>query len=87
MNFSKKAQVVEGVGVAILIGLVIFIGGFSVNKIISENRYVGDMNVKIVYDLKHCAIGDIPLQQRISFGSLEEARSLGYNEANCKNGN
>lgn len=78
----KKRGQAEVVGALILLGIVL-VGGFASYKIVSENRYVGDLNSKIYYDLKTCQVESIPRENLINFNSLGEAIKNGYVPAPC----
>lgn len=81
-TMQKRGQVGEIIGAIILIGVLV-LGGVGSYKIISENRYVGDPNTKIVYDLKFCDIKNVLDEKPLSFSNLEEAYKAGYKDAEC----
>lgn len=78
---SKKGQA-ELVGAIILIGLVV-LGGVSSYKLISENRYVGDISTKQYYDLKRCDTSQINPENIINFKDFEEVKRNGFSAAKC----
>ncbi len=76
----KKGQIEM---VALVIALVIVIGGMTYGAITiaQDNKYVGNIDTKLVYDTTKC---EIEFQNKIKFKSLEEAHSLGFQNApNC----
>lgn len=79
---NKRGDII--VGALILVGLVAF-GGFvySAEKIVSENRYVGDMGTYLYYDLKTCEIKQIERSNIRNFESKQEAIDNGFRPASC----
>jgi hypothetical protein len=79
-TMKKRGQTELIVGAFLIISLVI--AGIGANKIVSENRYVGDYNSKIVYDLKYC---DTPgtTGKLVSFANIQDAYNEGYENADC----
>jgi len=76
----KKGQIET---VAVVLSLLIVLGGIAYGTftIANENRFVGDLNTKLVYDPSKCKISSINIQR---FSSLDEAHSLGFKDApNC----
>ena len=83
INFlmNKRGQL-EIVGAIVIIGIIIF-SGVAGHKIISENRYVGDITTNLYYDLKKCDIVVIPKENIVNFKDLGEAKTNGFNPAKC----
>lgn len=77
----KKRGQAEAIGAIVLIGILI-LGGYGSYKIISDNRYVGDKDTKIVYDLKYCNI-KIAKENVVSFTTKEKAYELDFKDAEC----
>lgn len=78
---NKKSQA-EIIAILAILALAV-VGGVGYNKIISENRYVGDTGAKIVYDLKFCEVQNIPRANLTSFEDKEIAYQQGYEDAEC----
>jgi len=70
------------VGVVVLLTSVVA-GGIYSEKIISNNRYVGDKDSNLVYDLSKCDISNVLKSNRVPFTSIDEALKDGYYEAPC----
>lgn len=73
---------------AVVIGVVLLLsslvaGGIYSEKIISANRYVGDKESKLVYDMSRCDVSNIPKENKVSFENLNDAFAGGYYEAPC----
>ena len=80
-HMKKKGQAeIIGIVVLIIFVAVSSIGGY---KIVTHNRYVGDLETKEFYDLAKCDVKDIPRENIISFKNVEEARKNGYLPAKC----
>ena len=77
---TMKRGSAEIVGAGLILIMLIF-GSIGSYKILSENRYVGDVSVMKVYDLTKCDINSIPREDLKSFKSLKEAD--GYELAEC----
>ena len=80
MNKRAQAEVVAG---ALILIVILAFGVVSSVGIINENRYVGDKDTKIYYDLKKCDISKIPRENIISFKNLDEVTNNGYKPAEC----
>jgi len=78
---KKKGQVAEVIGAVILIGVLV-LGGFGSYKIVSDNRYIGNTELKMVYDLKYCEVS-IPKDKIVSFQNKEQAYEIGFKDAEC----
>ncbi len=87
----RKGQI--DIVILLALGLIVVIGGTvytgisikeSEKQITDEsllNKYVGDLNTKLIYDKNKC---DIPSTNLVEFKSLEQAYSLGFKDApNC----
>ena len=81
-NMDKRGQTAEIIGSFILITMVVA-SGFTLSKVIDDNRYVGDKFELKVYDLSKCDIKDVPKDNRINFKDLDEAINNGYTPAKC----
>ena len=81
LNMQKRGQVTEAIGALFLIGIIV-LGSFGSYKIISDNRFVGNEENGMVYDLKYCDT-KIPKDKMISFQSKEEAYTKGFKDAEC----
>lgn len=73
---------------AVVVGVVVLLtsivaGGIYSEKIISNNRYIGDKDSNLVYDLSKCDISNILKSNRVPFSSIDEALRDGYYEAPC----
>mgnify|MGYP006306026273 CR=1 FL=1 len=77
----SKGQVAETVG-AVVLAVMLVVGGYGSYKMISDNRFVGNEATGTVYDLKYCDV-NIPKDKVVSFDSLEEAYEEGYEDAEC----
>ena len=79
---NKRGDLI--IGALILVGLVAF-GGFvySAEKIVSENRYVGDMSTNLYYDLKTCETKQIERANIRNFEGEQEAIDNGFRPASC----
>jgi len=80
-SMKKRGQLVETVGVIFLLGILL-IGGMGSYKIISDNRFVGNTENSVVYDLKYCDI-NIPKDKIISFENKNQAYQRGFKDAEC----
>jgi len=78
---DRKSQVSEVIGAIVLIGILAF-GVAGANKIVSDNRFIGDSETTIVYDLKYCDV-NIPKNKVISFENKDQAYALGFKDAGC----
>lgn len=78
---KKKGQIVETIGVIFLLGILV-IGGIGSYKIMTDNRFVGNIENSTVYDLKYCDI-NIPKDNIISFENKEDAYKKGFKDAEC----
>lgn len=81
-SMNKRGQA-ETLAV-VLVGIIVF-GGFilSSNKIQEENRYVGDSNSHIYYDLKSCETKQILPENLMRFKSEKKAIENGFTSAKC----
>lgn len=79
---KKGIEIVTGT--LILVGLIVF-GGliYSSEKVISENRFVGDINTNLYYDLKECSINHVEKNNLRNFKSEKEALENGFQPASC----
>lgn len=73
---------------AVVIGVVLLIsslvaGGIYSEKIISVNRYVGDKESNLVYDMSNCDVSHILKENKVPFSSLDASLKEGYYEASC----
>ena len=82
-TLAMKRGSTELIGTGLILIMLIF-GGIGSYKILSENRYVGDVSTMEVYDLSKCNINNIPKENLKSFKSLKEAD--GYELAECSKG-
>ena len=79
---NKRGQIGETIGAIILVGILI-LGGVGSYKIVSNNRYIGNTETQLVYDLKYCEANDMPKDKTVSFIDKEEAYRGGFKDAEC----
>jgi len=81
----KKRSQVEPVSAtigALFVVALIFLGGISSYKVLSENRYIGDNSTGQYFDLASCVV-EIEKAKLVQFESKEEAEKRGYKSAQC----
>ncbi len=81
-HMHKRGEV--AVGTLVIVGLVV-LGGFifSAEKIVSENRFIGDVKSNLYYDLKTCETSHLDKSNIRSFKNEQEAKNNGFKPAPC----
>ena len=78
----KRGQI--ELATTIIVGVIILSSFLYVSEsIISENRYVGDSNLDLYYDLKTCKTKHLSPDELVKFSSKQEAEENGYKPAPC----
>ena len=82
---DKKGQL-EAVALAggVVAIIVILIGaGIGHYKITSEQRFIGDNQTKLYYDLAKCDLEGLEKENIIGFKSIKEVEENGYKPDQC----
>ena len=83
MLMNRRGQI-EVALATFVVGIIVFTGFFiTTQKILTENRYVGDKTNFTYYDLKTCETKNLAKENVLSFNSKEDALKNGFQPAPC----